>query len=129
MNDMRQVAENIESADRSCPHGLTGDEIGLIHKVRETYLEKTAIQCSSCGYCMPCPRGVFIPRIFEFYNEAMMFDDMHGGQMRYNSWIEPGQKAASCAQCGECVEKCPRRIDIPDWLRKAHKLLNYGNAS
>ena len=29
------------------------------------------------------------------------------------------ERANLCIACGECLEKCPQQIEIPDWLTKA----------
>ncbi len=123
MSTMAQVEQNVESACKSGPGTLTEDELALIARVRNQYLEKITVRCSKCEYCMPCPSGVNIPRIFEFYNEAIMFDDLFGGRMRYNSWLSEEELASSCVQCGECMEKCPQQIEIPQRLAEAHELL------
>ena len=33
-------------------------------------------------------------------------------------------KADPCTVCGECVEKCTTRLDIPEELKQAHELLS-----
>jgi ferredoxin len=38
-------------------------------------------------------------------------------------WLAKDQRANLCIGCGECLDKCPQRIEIPDWLAKAHKAL------
>jgi predicted aldo/keto reductase-like oxidoreductase len=38
-------------------------------------------------------------------------------------WVEEVQRADLCVECGECLEKCPQHIDIPEWLARAHELL------
>jgi len=30
--------------------------------------------------------------------------------------------AALCIQCGECLDKCPQQIDIPNYMEKANKV-------
>jgi predicted aldo/keto reductase-like oxidoreductase len=37
--------------------------------------------------------------------------------------IEENQRASSCIECGECMEKCPQQISIPENLKKAHEKL------
>ena len=124
MSTMEQVTQNVTSAKRSGPCTLTKEELDLISKVREKYLETSTVRCSNCQYCLPCPYGVNIPRIFEFFNETKLYDDLPGGQLRYNTWLDEEEKASSCIQCGKCLEKCPQQIDIPKWLIKAHELLD-----
>jgi predicted aldo/keto reductase-like oxidoreductase len=60
------------------------------------------------------------------YNECTMYDDFREGKMKYMGGImgiEADQRAASCAECGECIEKCPQGIAIPEQLKKAHDKL------
>ncbi len=33
------------------------------------------------------------------------------------------ERANLCIECGECLEKCPQQIEIPDWLAKVHEIL------
>mgnify|MGYP000753668443 CR=1 FL=1 len=33
------------------------------------------------------------------------------------------ERANLCLVCGECLEKCPQMIEIPEWLAKAHDVL------
>jgi predicted aldo/keto reductase-like oxidoreductase len=36
----------------------------------------------------------------------------------------PGENAAACVECGECLEKCPQGIEIIDQLKKAYEVLS-----
>ena len=125
MSTMEQVVENIATADRSAPGILTADNLALIDRVREAYRGLSPIPCTSCRYCMPCPNGVEIPRIFQMYNDSIMYDDVRMGQFRYQAadMLKEEQRADQCTECGECLEACPQEIPIPEWLKKAHALL------
>jgi predicted aldo/keto reductase-like oxidoreductase len=63
---------------------------------------------------------VNIPRVFEIYNDLAMYGDEARARMFYG-WLEEGERASMCIECGECLEKCPQTIAIPDWLAKAHE--------
>lgn len=76
--------------------------------------------CRSCGYCMPCPQGVLIPVILRHLAYFERYALQKWARGRY-SMVEV--KADQCVECGECVEKCPYELDIPELLRKAHSLL------
>ena len=125
MSTMGQVKENVATADNSEPNNLTTDELSLIEKVREAYNRLSPVPCTSCGYCMPCPNGVEIPRILQMYNEAIMYDDAQTAQSRYQNpdILKEEQCADQCIECNECLEACPQKILIPEWLKKAHELL------
>jgi predicted aldo/keto reductase-like oxidoreductase len=122
MSTMEQVEENVASAGRSGVGTLTVEELALVDRVREAYQALCAIPCTACEYCLPCPSGVNIPRIFEIYNDMVMYGDEALARMFY-SWLDEKERANLCIECGECLEKCPQHIEIPDWLAKAHELL------
>jgi predicted aldo/keto reductase-like oxidoreductase len=128
MSSAEQVEQNVASASRSGPGALTDDELALIARVRDKYREICPIPCTKCEYCLPCPNEVNIPRIFEIYNEAVMYNEYGSARMSY-TWLEEKERADQCVECLECEEKCPQNIDISDWLKKAHELLTASQAA
>jgi len=123
MSTMEQVEQNIASASQSGPGTLTDAELALFDRVRGKYRELARIPCTDCRYCLPCPSGVNIPRVFEIYNEAKIYGDEEAARGSY-SWLDEAQRAELCVECGECLDKCPQQIEIPDWLARAHELLH-----
>ncbi len=123
MSAMRHVEENVVYAGRSGPGTLTPDELALVDRVREAYRALIPIPCTQCGYCQPCPSGVDIPEILNVYNEATMYENLPAARAAYG-WIKKESRADHCIECGECLDKCPQHIPIPDWLKKAHELLS-----
>lgn len=128
MSTMEQVKQNVASAGESGPGTLRDEELELVARVREKYRELGRIPCTDCQYCLPCPNGVNIPRVFEIYNDAKIYGDEQSARISY-AWLDEGERANLCAECGECLEKCPQQIEIPDWLSKAHELLRGGEAT
>lgn len=122
MSTMEQVRENIASAERSGPGNLSAEELALIARVRDMYRRLAPIPCTGCEYCQPCPNEVKIPRIFEIYNEAMMYGTPEQARMFYG-WLKEEERADRCAACGECEEKCPQDIAIIEWLARVHQAL------
>jgi len=125
MSAMEQVVENVALADRYEAGNLSAEELKLYDKIREAYNSLSPVPCTNCRYCMPCPNNVEIPRIFQLYNDAVMYEDIRTGQFMYNGpfAFQPDQRVDNCTECGECLEKCPQNIEIPDWLKKAHEAL------
>ena len=126
MSTMEQVVENLQIADRfGGPGTLKADDLETIKKIKEAYRSLSPIPCTACRYCVPCPNKVEIPRVFQIYNDAVMYDDMQTGKFMYNGpfGIPQDQRADQCVQCEECLAKCPQDINIPDWLEKAHEAL------
>jgi hypothetical protein len=67
---------------------------------------------------MPCPIGVDIPGNFELYNENAMFGDTPSDRYFYRLLTNNNADATVCVECGECIPKCPQKIDIPTELAK-----------
>ena len=122
MNKMEQVVENVAYAEHSTPHNLTSDELALIGRVRDAYISQ-GVSCTACQYCMPCPNGVEIPRIFNLYNEAMIYGDTGRPRREYATRFKEEQRADKCIKCEQCIEKCPQNLPIPELLGKAHAFL------
>ena len=122
MSTMEQVKENVEIAGRSGINTFAANDIATIDKVRAAYNGLSPVPCTGCGYCIPCPNSVAIPKVFSAYNDTIIYDDIQNGQVRYYN-IEEEEQANQCLECGQCLEACPQRIDIPKFLKKAHVLL------
>ena len=123
MSTLSQVEENLVYAQRSRPGLLTGEELALVDRVRDAYRERLAVNCTGCKYCQPCPNGIDIPRILEFYNDAYMYDDADHQAVLYSMFIEADKRADACSQCGECEVRCPQTLAVMEWLQRSHELL------
>ena len=123
MSTLAQVEENIVSADRSSPGLLTDEELALVGRVRDQYRALSPIPCTDCKYCQPCPNNVTIPRIFDLYNQAMMFAAPEHARNAYANWVPEAERGDRCLECGECESKCPQGIAIIEWLEKADHYL------
>jgi uncharacterized protein len=82
------------------------------------------VDCTGCGYCMPCPADAEIPGCFDVYNKMHMFKNFEEAGFLYalrmsDSLLKSKAGYASqCVSCGTCVEKCPQHIPIPQMLAK-----------
>jgi uncharacterized protein len=126
MSSMDQVVENVGIAGHAGNSHLGPEEFALIDRVRQAYQGLCPVPCTGCRYCMPCSNGVEIPTIFRIYREGTMYKDTRMARMRYNGgfWgVKTDQDAHNCVECGQCSEKCPQHIDIPEWLKKVHQEL------
>lgn len=75
------------------------------------------VPCSGCRYCMPCPYGVDIPRLFHFWNMRLKWAGLPAANDRaarlaflteYSQRFSPLRNASRCIACGECAKKCPQ---------------------
>jgi predicted aldo/keto reductase-like oxidoreductase len=126
MSTLQQVKENIASASASGVNTLPEPSLALFDQVRARYNELCPIPCTKCEYCLPCPNGVDIPRIFAAYNEGMMYDKPDVMRQWYKQWIPAENQASACLECLECEEKCPQSIPISEWMPVVHQVLGEG---
>ena len=123
MSTPGQLVQNIASAEDGLPGSLDKRELAVYKRVRKEFVRRTAIPCTGCKYCQPCPHGVSIPECFELYNQAFMYDAKESVQQRYamflGGFFDGIPSYASCCQdCGECEEKCPQGLPVRENLRK-----------
>ncbi|NLO05425.1 MAG: aldo/keto reductase [candidate division WS1 bacterium] len=122
MNRMDHLQENIAVAAATAPGAMTPEEHELIAGIQAHYREKMLVDCTACRYCMPCPQGVNIPRVFYLYNDMSMFNAQRA-RMGYQKMTNPDEWASHCVECGLCEERCPQNIPIIEKLAAAHEAL------
>jgi predicted aldo/keto reductase-like oxidoreductase len=122
VSSLDQLLENVALAGEAEAGALTVREELTINRVRDAFNQLSVIDCASCRPCMPCPQGIDAPRIFEIYNDAIMYGDVKTASSIYR---DEGHRADECTECGLCETKCCRREPLPiiAWLKTAHDLL------
>ena len=98
---------------------LTASERGAIDSALAAYQKSGIVPCTGCRYCLPCPVGVNIPKIFSLYNNATISGNKNRLKRGY-AQLSKKEQAASCVSCGLCKKKCPQKIDIPAMLKKVN---------
>jgi predicted aldo/keto reductase-like oxidoreductase len=118
MGEEVQLTENVKIAKTALPGSLTQKEKDAITKVQNIYRKEIKVECTGCGYCMPCPCGVNIQQCFTLYNSKYMYNGheyiMYVIQLDGVMGIE--SRAGLCTKCGACIQKCPQHLQIPDLL-------------
>jgi predicted aldo/keto reductase-like oxidoreductase len=115
MNTMDQLTDNIATMNSFQP--VADLEKELLYKTAAVYNQSGAIACTGCRYCVPCPEGVNIPRIFSIYNHYRLVNFRIPFDNGYSTLTER-EKASGCTRCGQCVEKCPQHLAIPEYMRE-----------
>jgi len=119
MSTMEQTVQNVTFAAKSGVGMLSTTDLNIFKKAVETFEGLSPVPCTACKYCQPCPNGVNIPGIFELYNDKMVTENYHPTMYYAFEWL-PEERAENCIECGECLEKCPQQINIPEELKNAH---------
>ena len=123
MSTMEQVTQNQQSAARSGVGSLSEHDLATISQVQQAWAGLAPVPCTHCEYCLPCPSGVQIPRVFKLYNESVMYDRQRRGYNTYQNEFTAEQRADMCVECGHCESVCPQQIQIIQQLKAAHTYL------
>ena len=115
MNEMDQLDDNLATMADFEP--VTEQEKELLYEAAAIYNRSGAITCTGCSYCMPCPVGVNIPRIFSIYNHYKLLNFRIPFDNGYSS-LDEKEKASSCIRCGKCEKQCPQHLTIPEYMRE-----------
>lgn len=121
MGTMAQVEENVATASDAV--ALSESDKAAIAEHLQRLKAMAELYCTACGYCMPCPHDVNIPAVFERFNRGRVYALWDNAREAYGGLLGKGHGADRCAECGECVDKCPQRLDIPAQLKTAHSVL------
>jgi predicted aldo/keto reductase-like oxidoreductase len=87
--------------------------------------------CTTCNQCLPCPENINIPGLLNMRNMSAAFGMDGYTKGRYShvgrggAWVL-GTKGSSCTKCGDCLPRCPEKLDIPGLLWDTHQRLETG---
>jgi predicted aldo/keto reductase-like oxidoreductase len=90
---------------------LTAEDQQKIEEICKEYDKKF---CRRCDYCLPCPAG--IPIQF-FLGIRSMLKRMGPGALQSPMFKNMLDKASGCTECGDCMERCPYNLPIPEMIK------------
>ncbi|MGI6004424.1 MAG: aldo/keto reductase [Christensenellales bacterium] len=115
MSTMEQVVDNVATMTNFRP--LSQADHGTVTAAVTAYRATGAIPCTACRYCMDCPSGVDIPKVFAYYNNYKVKGKKASFLDEYEL-LGDGAQAHQCIACNQCTEHCPQFIDIPKWMQE-----------
>lgn len=126
MESFEIIDQNVRVAGDDTP--LSPDDYAVIDSHLKKLRAAADLCCTGCGYCVPCPQNVRIPRIFNLYNLARVYKNWDGARRGYagikkDVWDPEAKQADTCNECGACEKKCPQNIAIRKQLKDAHRAL------
>jgi predicted aldo/keto reductase-like oxidoreductase len=121
MSAPEQLEDNLKTLSAFRP--LSDAERAILDRAITVFRASGVVPCTGCRYCMTCPSGVDIPRVFAVYNHYRTLPSDQPGLGAfvfgngYRSMAE-SERAHNCVNCGQCAEHCPQKIDIPRFIRE-----------
>ena len=92
------------------PQKASPEDLAEMARIKNELGEKF---CHRCEYCMPCPEGVKIPMALLFDSQAKRYPR----EMVLKLTKETMESAENCTGCGQCHEKCPYDLPVPDLIQ------------
>jgi len=111
MDAVEQVVENASAGEKIAAPDAA--ELAGLEAEKELWGEKF---CRRCGYCLPCPNGLNIPFLFLIDGYYTRYELKDWALARLAALPK---KFGDCTECGECLEKCPYGLAIPDMMKDA----------
>jgi len=99
-----------------------GDFTPLSHNHQELFFDQIEASfnqlCTGCGYCLPCPVDIPIPKYLDCYNQLILTGgDQQAVKNRYRMhWGITSEQAKECIRCGACERRCTQHLPIIDRL-------------
>ena len=91
---------------------LTATDKDEIERIRKRY---DKIFCRRCDYCQPCSEKIPISVILHVRSVIKRM----GKEAVNGAFLSPALAAARrCTACGECLERCPYELPIPDLIHE-----------
>jgi len=93
------------------PAEMTSEDLAEMERMR---VELGNRFCRRCGYCQPCPQGVSIQllMILDSMIKRMPVTEV------FRDFAQIVREANDCVECGECEEKCPFDLPIPEIIKE-----------
>ncbi len=82
--------------------------------IKKQIEEKFEGLCTGCGYCLPCPQGLVIPRLMDAYNMRLLQGPENGhitDRLKFHWGMTPAD-AKDCTACGACEKACTQHLPI-----------------
>jgi len=94
-----------------------------VEAVRSRVMEQFNGLCTGCGYCLPCPSDVDIPKLMDAYNMSILESKPTSISDRLNwHWGMKPEAARLCSLCGACEERCTQHLPIMERLKEIASL-------
>ena len=129
MTAPEQVEDNVKTMTDFEP--LTKRDYEVLKSALQAYLHTGTIPCTGCRYCMDCPSGVDIPKVFAVYNKCateghlpVSFGDESSSEEGLKLFLgayaalPEKNRASHCVSCKKCMQHCPQKIQIPDRMKE-----------
>lgn len=129
MTYMEHLQDNLRTYSPLRP--LATEDFDMLEETAVEMISYPSVPCTACEYCMPCPYGIDIPRIFAHYNKCINEGNVPASSQSedyrrarrafligYDRSVPKLRQASHCIGCNQCAPHCPQSIEIPAQLHR-----------
>jgi predicted aldo/keto reductase-like oxidoreductase len=99
-------------------YGMVDSEKRKMEEIRKEFDKKF---CRRCDYCQPCPAEIPIQFVLGIRS---MIKRAGTSMMQTPMLRNMLEKAVNCTECGDCLERCPYGLPIPEMIKTNLNWLN-----
>jgi len=111
-SSLAHVDEACDAMENFTPYDVARAE-RLRHRLQDSFGDI----CTGCGYCLPCPEGLEIPRLMDAYNHKILGGENMKLRLQWHAGVKP-EVAQACSLCGQCEERCTQHLPIRQRLKE-----------
>jgi len=119
--EMQMAMEVVDGLDEMAPSG--------VERILDSAPELEG-RCRQCGYCLPCPEGIDIPRVLALEDIWHGPHRVQGFRSGYHTqdwarhcYSKLGVGGDACTGCGICEERCPHGLPVAETIAASHRTL------
>ncbi len=109
-------AEEVDQAVAALD-GFTPYDAAFVASIEKHIEEEFDGLCTGCGYCLPCPQDIPIPKYMDVYNLMVLEGRESVGPRLQWHWNLTAKDAERCNACGRCESECTQGLPIIERLR------------
>ncbi|SCY72909.1 aldo/keto reductase [Alkaliphilus peptidifermentans] len=122
MGTLEEVEENINVTNY--PLAVSDDKM---KEIQSRIGEEMNSLCTTCGYCLKCPKKIMIHNYLEAYNLSILDGKEamknHINRLKDKGNIKEDALAAECIACGACEKLCTQKLPIIQRLKEISEIM------
>jgi len=120
MGNMEMLEGNLKVGNMEVP--MTEEDFRKAALMMEELKKFSDLYCTGCNYCLPCPKEINIPQIFNAYTYHNVYGLTDQARNMWKSYR--GTPVSECTECGVCNQKCPQDINVVEKLKEVAAVLS-----
>jgi len=119
MGSMEMLEGNLKVGNMEIP--MTEEDFCKATLMMEELKKLSDLYCTGCNYCLPCPKDINIPQLFNAYTYHNVYGLSEQAKRMWGGYS--GTPLSECLDCGLCNEKCPQQIKVYEKLKEVEKIM------